>query len=75
MIMIMMTIIASQHYRTIARTATSGPLSAKLFGAGILLFSGSLYALVLTDEKRFGAVTPFGGACMIAGWVALGLGR
>lgn len=38
------------------------------FLAGILLFSGSLYLLVLTDSPWLGAVTPFGGASMIAGW-------
>eukprot|EP00933_Yihiella_yeosuensis_P049983 TRINITY_DN47743_c0_g1_i1.p1 TRINITY_DN47743_c0_g1~~TRINITY_DN47743_c0_g1_i1.p1 ORF type:complete len:123 (-),score=12.19 TRINITY_DN47743_c0_g1_i1:8-376(-) len=48
-----------------------GPMSAKLFAAGITLFSGSLYALVLTEEKKYGAVTPVGGLCLIAGWVAL----
>lgn len=41
------------------------------FMAGILLFSGSLYGLVLTDLKWLGPVTPIGGLCFIAGWVAL----
>lgn len=39
-----------------------------LFLAGIALFSGSLYLLVLTDTPWLGAVTPFGGAAFIAGW-------
>jgi uncharacterized membrane protein YgdD (TMEM256/DUF423 family) len=42
-----------------------------LFVAGIVLFSGSLYALSLTEKRAWGAVTPFGGACMVLGWVAL----
>jgi len=50
-------------------------LATKLFGVGTLLFSGSLYTLVLTDEKRWGAVTPIGGTALIAGWVCLALGR
>jgi uncharacterized membrane protein YgdD (TMEM256/DUF423 family) len=45
-----------------------------LFLAGVLLFSGSLYALVLLDAPALGAVTPFGGAAFIAGWLALGHG-
>jgi uncharacterized membrane protein YgdD (TMEM256/DUF423 family) len=42
-----------------------------LFVVGIVLFSGSLYALALTGERRWGAVTPFGGLCLLGGWVAL----
>lgn len=41
------------------------------FIAGTLLFSGSLYALVLSGITKLGAITPFGGALFIAGWVAL----
>jgi len=39
-----------------------------LFFAGILLFSGSLYALALTGIKPLGAITPLGGLCFLAGW-------
>lgn len=38
------------------------------FILGIVLFSGSLYALVLTGVTGFGAVTPFGGVSFLAGW-------
>ena len=38
------------------------------FLAGILLFSGSLYALSLTGARVLGAVTPFGGVAFLAGW-------
>jgi uncharacterized membrane protein YgdD (TMEM256/DUF423 family) len=41
------------------------------FVAGILLFSGSLYALTLADMKWLGAVTPLGGVAFIAGWLSL----
>ena len=44
--------------------------SAWLFIAGIVLFSGSLYALVLTGTRGLGAVTPLGGVAFIAGWLA-----
>ncbi len=39
--------------------------------AGILLFSGSLYALCLTGARSLGAVTPLGGVCFLLGWVLL----
>jgi uncharacterized membrane protein YgdD (TMEM256/DUF423 family) len=45
-----------------------------LFVAGIVVFSGSLYALVLVDVKWLGAITPVGGTAMIAGWVGVVLG-
>lgn len=42
--------------------------SGYLFFAGILIFSGSLYLLTLTDTAWLGAITPLGGALFIAGW-------
>lgn len=39
--------------------------------AGIILFSGSLYALVLTGVRWLGAITPIGGTLLIAAWVVL----
>lgn len=39
--------------------------------AGIVLFSGSLYVLCLTQTKWLGAVTPFGGVSMMIGWLLL----
>ena len=44
------------------------------FATGIVLFSGSLYALVLSGVRGLGAVTPLGGLAFIAGWVCLALG-
>ncbi|MGD8862456.1 MAG: DUF423 domain-containing protein [Myxococcales bacterium] len=41
------------------------------FLAGILLFSGSLYAMTLTGVRVLGAVTPLGGLCMLVGWAAV----
>jgi uncharacterized membrane protein YgdD (TMEM256/DUF423 family) len=38
------------------------------FTAGIVIFSGSLYVLVLTDTGWLGAITPLGGVAFIAGW-------
>ena len=42
-----------------------------LFTAGIILFSGSLYALVFTGKRWLGAVTPMGGVLFLAGWLLL----
>ena len=39
--------------------------------AGIVLFSGSLYAMALTNMRWLGAITPLGGLCFLAGWAWL----
>lgn len=44
------------------------------FGLGILLFSGSLYVLCLTNIGILGAITPFGGVLFIMGWGFTALG-
>lgn len=41
------------------------------FLIGVVLFSGSLYALTLTGAKWFGAITPLGGVAFLVGWIAL----
>jgi len=48
--------------------------SGYLFLVGIVLFSGSLYLLVLTDTSWLGAITPFGGVAFIVGWGLLAWG-
>ena len=42
-----------------------------LFTLGIVIFSGSLYALALTGVRTFGAITPIGGLAFLAGWALL----
>ncbi|HEY4284370.1 MAG TPA: DUF423 domain-containing protein [Chthoniobacterales bacterium] len=42
-----------------------------LFVAGIVFFSGSLYAMAITNLRWLGAVTPIGGLCFLAGWAWL----
>ncbi len=42
-----------------------------LFAVGIVLFSGSLYALALTGLRGLGAITPLGGVAFLAGWLVL----
>jgi len=46
-------------------------LPAGLMTAGIVLFSGSIFGLVLFELRALGPVTPLGGLCLIAGWVSL----
>ena len=42
-----------------------------LIVAGIILFSGSLYTMALTNVRWLGAITPLGGLCFLAGWAWL----
>jgi uncharacterized membrane protein YgdD (TMEM256/DUF423 family) len=48
--------------------------AAWLLVAGIVLFSGSLYALALSGVRGLGVVTPFGGAAFLGGWACLAWG-
>jgi uncharacterized membrane protein YgdD (TMEM256/DUF423 family) len=50
--------------------APGASLAAWLFVAGIVFFSGSLYALALSGVRGLGAVTPFGGVAFLGGWLA-----
>jgi len=45
--------------------------SGWLFVAGTVVFSGSLYVLSLTGARWLGAITPFGGLALLAGWLCL----
>lgn len=67
-----------QAYHALALLALAG-LAAQLdpraasgaafcFAGGILIFSGSLYALALTGVRKLGAITPIGGILFLAGW-------
>jgi uncharacterized membrane protein YgdD (TMEM256/DUF423 family) len=46
-------------------------LAAGLLTGGVVLFSGSLYAMAITRVRKLGIVTPFGGLCMLGGWVVV----
>jgi uncharacterized membrane protein YgdD (TMEM256/DUF423 family) len=59
----------------IARTASTAlSIAGFSFLVGMLLFSGSLYAMVLTGARALGAVTPLGGLAFLVGWAALAWG-
>ena len=48
-------------------------VAAALFAAGIVLFSGSLYVLALSDWRPIAMVTPVGGLALMAGWLVLAI--
>ena len=52
-------------------SAAGGNRAGWLLAIGILLFSGSLYALALSGTRLLGAISPFGGVAFIAGWILL----
>ncbi|HEY2574250.1 MAG TPA: DUF423 domain-containing protein [Verrucomicrobiaceae bacterium] len=62
------------HAVALLAVALAGPAwrrTAWCWMGGVLLFSGSLYLLAVTGIKWLGAVTPFGGLLLLAGWVML----
>jgi uncharacterized membrane protein YgdD (TMEM256/DUF423 family) len=78
------TAVRYQFYHVVALLATgilykefSGKIlqwAGRLFIAGIILFSGSLYVLSMAAPNTInwlGAITPFGGLCFIGGWVLM----
>jgi uncharacterized membrane protein YgdD (TMEM256/DUF423 family) len=62
------------HSAVMLAIALREPLPAwawRLFAAGVVIFSGSLYALAISNVKMLGAITPLGGVCLLGGWLAL----
>jgi uncharacterized membrane protein YgdD (TMEM256/DUF423 family) len=55
----------------LALHAAGSRVAYLLIVAGIIFFSGSLYALALTNIRGLGAITPIGGLCFLAGWAWL----
>lgn len=78
------TAVKYQMYHTLALLATALLLDkyhSKWFEyagwsylTGIIIFSGSLYILCLSNVSKWGAVTPFGGLALIAAWIFLFVG-
>jgi len=52
-------------------SSTAAVVAGWCFVAGIVVFSGSLYLLVLTGPRWLGAVTPLGGVAFLVGWALL----
>jgi uncharacterized membrane protein YgdD (TMEM256/DUF423 family) len=65
-------IVAAMAEAGIVRRS-AGVWVCRLLAAGVVLFSGSLYALALTGNRMLGAITPFGGVSFIAAWVGLAI--
>lgn len=63
-------LVAVVAIRTWGTDSTASAVAGITFILGTLLFSGSLFVLVLTDQPRWGAVTPVGGAVLLIGWAA-----
>lgn len=64
------------HAPALLWAATAEPVlkgAVLCWGVGIVLFSGSLYALALTKITWLGAITPIGGLLLMAGWVLVGI--
>ena len=57
----------------LAALPAASRVASGLFVGGIVLFSGSLYLLALTNIKWLGAITPLGGLCFLTGWVCLAI--
>ena len=55
----------------LALHSTGNRVAYFLLVAGIVFFSGSLYAMALTNVRWLGAITPIGGLCFLAGWAWL----
>lgn len=70
------TAVRYQMYHSLALVA-SGILGSSKAGwaflLGVVVFSGSLYLLVLTEKRWLGAITPIGGVLLLVGWVFLAL--
>jgi len=67
---VVLLVVGALEGRLEARWARTAAL---LFTAGVVVFSGSLYALVLTGVRQLGAVTPLGGVLLLSGWLMLAL--
>jgi uncharacterized membrane protein YgdD (TMEM256/DUF423 family) len=64
------------HAAVMLWVSTRDPLPVwawRCFFGGILIFSGTLYALAISDVKVLGAITPLGGLLLLAGWLLLAI--
>lgn len=60
--------LVAMHFKSPLLTASGWSMAA-----GIVIFSGSLYALSISGVRVLGAITPIGGLCFIAGWLLLAM--
>src|SRR5256885_17081248 len=62
-----------EWFRAAGQDQVSESIAGVCFVGGIVLFSRSVFALALTGKQRWGAVTPFAGLMLLAGWAPFGL--
>lgn len=63
------TAVMYQMWHALAILAVSDKGSKNLFTAGVVVFSGTLYAMALGAPRFLGAVTPVGGLLLLGGWL------
>jgi uncharacterized membrane protein YgdD (TMEM256/DUF423 family) len=63
--------LALSAYLAARVPGTAANVSGYCFAAGIVLFSGSLYVMTLSNVRAIGPLTPLGGLLLIAGWAAV----
>lgn len=78
------TAVRYQMYHALALLAVAGILSVRpsrivsaactSMAIGVVLFSGSIYGLVLLEWRWLGPITPIGGLALMAGWLLLAIG-
>jgi uncharacterized membrane protein YgdD (TMEM256/DUF423 family) len=66
-------LVATLGHKTPVAETTPGTVAGWAFFIGVLLFSGSLYAMALSGIRALGAITPIGGTAFIIGWIALAI--
>ncbi len=64
-------VLAAALALQVPTTRRSPRIAAALFLIGVVIFSGSLFALALSAPRWLGAITPIGGLAMISGWLTL----
>lgn len=61
------------HAHAHAQATALHGVAMALFTAGILIFSGTLYAMTLGGPRFLGAITPLGGLCLLGAWATVAL--
>ncbi len=61
----------TMHAQSAGQPTTLHSVIMALFTAGVVVFSGSLYAMVLGGPRVLGAITPLGGLCLLAAWAVV----
>jgi uncharacterized membrane protein YgdD (TMEM256/DUF423 family) len=64
-------LFAVEWFRAAGPDQVSESIAGACFVGGVVLFSGSLFALALTGVRRWGMITPFGGLLFLIGWALL----